>query len=168
MKNSSNIYKYLTALLVASMCANEAVAQMRESGLPKLVVNITIDQLRSDYLQIFERFYGDGGFRRLMRDGLVYEKAINDYFPADRSSATATIVSGATPYYNGIVSDSWIDRKTLRRTGCVEDKSIKAAQGRDAVSAKSLMTTTIGDELRSSPTECRRCIALVLSAMQLS
>ena len=81
-------------------------AQMRESGLPKLVVNITIDQLRSDYLQIFERFYGDGGFKRLMRDGLVYEKAVNDYFPADRSSATATIVSGATPYYNGIVSDS--------------------------------------------------------------
>ena len=91
MKNSSNIYKYLTALLMASMCANEAVAQMKEAGLPKLVVNITIDQLRSDYLQIFERFYSDGGFRRLMRDGLVYEKAINDYFPADRSSATATV-----------------------------------------------------------------------------
>ncbi len=148
MKNSSNIYKYLTALLVASMCANEAVAQMKESGLPKLVVNITIDQLRSDYLQIFERFYGDGGFKRLMRDGLVYEKAINDYFPADRSSATATIVSGATPYYNGIVSNSWIDRKTLRRAGCVEDKNVKAGQGRDAVSAKNLMTTTIGDELK--------------------
>ena len=80
MKNSSNIYKYLTALLVASMCANEAVAQMRESGLPKLVVNITIDQLRSDYLQIFERFYGDGGFRRLMRDGLVYAFFGNSHY----------------------------------------------------------------------------------------
>ena len=57
MKNSSNIYKCLTALLLASMCANEAAAQMNETGLPKLVVNITIDQLRSDYLQIFERFY---------------------------------------------------------------------------------------------------------------
>ena len=49
MKNSSNIYKCLTALLLASMCANEAAAQMNETGLPKLVVNITIDQLRSDY-----------------------------------------------------------------------------------------------------------------------
>lgn len=148
MKNSSNIYRYLTALLLASMCANEAVAQMQEAGLPKLVVNITVDQLRSDYLQIFSRFYTDGGFKRLMNDGLVYEKAVNDYFPADRASATATIVSGATPYYNGIVSNSWIDRKTLKRTTCTEDKNYKTAIGRDAASAKNLMTTTIGDELK--------------------
>mgnify|MGYP003557971459 FL=1 len=34
--------------------------------LPKLVVNVMIDQLRADYLEAFSPLYGERGFRRLM------------------------------------------------------------------------------------------------------
>lgn len=34
---------------------------------PKLVVGLTIDQLRTDYLEAFSTLYGDRGFRRLWK-----------------------------------------------------------------------------------------------------
>lgn len=42
---------------------------------PKLVVGLTIDQLRTDYLEAFSTLYGDKGFRRLWKEGRVFRNA---------------------------------------------------------------------------------------------
>lgn len=147
MKNSA-IYRYLTVLLLATMCANEAGAEMQKAGIPRLVVNITIDQLRSDYLEVFSSLYNDGGFKRLMEEGRVYVDGINNFAPADRASATATISTGTTPYYNGVVAGSWLDRNTLRPVLCTDDKKVESSLGTAKASARSLLTSTIGDELK--------------------
>lgn len=36
---------------------------------PKLVVTLTIDQLRTDYMEAFSSLYGEKGFKRLLREG---------------------------------------------------------------------------------------------------
>ena len=38
-------------------------------SMPKLIIGITIDQLRTDYLDILQSRFGQGGFRRLMQEG---------------------------------------------------------------------------------------------------
>lgn len=115
-----------------------------QGNIPKLVVSICIDQLRSDYLQAFAPLYGDNGFKMLLNEGKVYDRAINDFYPSDRASASATISSGATPYYNGIVSSSWLDRKTLRPVYCTDTK-----KGTETTySANRLLCSTVGDELK--------------------
>lgn len=148
MKNSANIYRYLTTLLITAMCVNEAGAELVQGGIPRLVVNITIDQLRSDYLEAFSSLYVDNGFNRLMREGRVYVDGTNNFAPADRASATATISTGVTPYYNGVVAGSWLDRATLRPVQCVDDKKVEGGAGLAKVSAYRLLTSTIGDELK--------------------
>lgn len=148
MKNSKYIYCYLTAILVASTCANISNAQTKQGGIPRLVVNITIDQLNSDYLEAFNSLYSEGGFKKLLSEGRVYDNAINDFTPVDRASATATISTGATPYYNGIVSRTWLDRTTLRPVFCIDDRKVNSSAGLAKVSARNLLTTTIGDELK--------------------
>ena len=35
---------------------------------PKLVVNITIDQLRTDYIEAFSPLYGQNGFKKLLSE----------------------------------------------------------------------------------------------------
>ena len=35
---------------------------------PKLVVTLTIDQLRTDYMEAFSSLYGEKGFKRLLRE----------------------------------------------------------------------------------------------------
>ena len=148
MNKPSNTYKYVSLLILASMYANGVLAQASSQEIPRLVVNITIDQFRSDYMETFCSLFEDGGFSRLLKKGRVYEQAVNNFIPADRASANATISTGSVPYYNGIVSSSWLDRKTLRAVGCTDDLTVKQDKERAAASARNLLTSTLGDELK--------------------
>ena len=74
VKGVKNHYLFITLLAVLG-CHVEAQAQYGTRQVPKLVVNITIDQLRSDYLETFALHYGADGFKKLLSQGLVYENA---------------------------------------------------------------------------------------------
>ena len=59
--------------LVAILIIAPLQAQMLPNETPKLIVGITIDQLRGDYLEQFRHAFGDKGFKRLFEEGLVYQ-----------------------------------------------------------------------------------------------
>ena len=88
---------------------------------PKLYLNITVDQLRSDFLYEFSDLYCEGGFKRLLTDGKVFPNAYYPFENIDRASAAAALASGTMPYVNGIVGERWLDRSSLRIVNCVED-----------------------------------------------
>ena len=48
MSKSNNTYRYLSLLILASMYTNGILAQNTAQEPPRLVVNITIDQFRSE------------------------------------------------------------------------------------------------------------------------
>ena len=58
---------------------------------PRLVVNITIDQLRSDYMEAFSPLFNANGFRRLLNQGTVFDAASYPFTAVDRGSAIATM-----------------------------------------------------------------------------
>lgn len=124
-----------------------AEAQTIQSA-PRLVVNITIDQLRSDYLEAFAPLYGEGGFKRLLGEGRVYANVSYPFSPIDRASAVAAVVTGTTPYYNSIVGTQWLDKETLRPVYCVDDTKCTGLQTRLGSSPCNLGTSSIGDELK--------------------
>lgn len=138
--------RYIYALILASFCANAIVAQSLET-VPRLVVTVNIEQLRMDHIKTFSHLFSEGGLKKLLDEGLVYENAINNFTPFDRTAAIASISTGTTPNYNGIVASSWLDRNTLRPVFCATDKSLKPTAWCDAVSARNLLTTTVADEL---------------------
>jgi hypothetical protein len=130
--------RYITAILIALSATGQA--QSLQSA-PKLVVNIAVDQLRTDYIEAFAPLYGPNGFKKLLAEGRVYGAASYSFEPIDRASAIASIVTGTSPYYNGIVSTQWLDRETLRPVSCTDDK-------RYTDSPVKLYCSTIGDELK--------------------
>ena len=131
--------KYL-ALIVALITGTEVQAIQLA---PRLVVNITIDQLRTDYLEAFTPLYNASGFRKLMKDGTVFDAASYPFSPVDQASALSTIATGTTPYYHGIIANRWLDRNTLRPVFSVDDSKHFASPHR-------LTTSTVGDELKVS------------------
>lgn len=131
--------RYLALILAALTTAEMQAYELS----PRLVVNITIDQLRSDYMEAFNSFYSANGFKRLLEQGVVYDGASYPFVPIDKSSATASISTGTTPFYNGIIGDNWLDRTSLQPTGSVEG-------GKNYHSPDKLKTSTIGDELKVS------------------
>lgn len=131
--------RYLAFILAALTTAEMQAYELA----PRLVVSITIDQLRSDYLEAFNNYYSANGFRKVLADGLVYEGANYPFAPIDRSSATASISTGTTPFFNGIIGNNWLDRKTLRPVGSVDDETFLFSPGK-------LRTSTVSDELKVS------------------
>jgi len=117
---------------------------------PRLVVNILVDQLRSDYMEAFMPLYGEDGFKRILQNGMVYENASYNMAHVDRASAAATIVTGTEPFNHGIIASRWLDRQTLRPVYCVDDATTKGQGTLKTASPKNLNTSTISDELKVS------------------
>lgn len=135
-------YRYLPLLLAVIYSTQQGLAQNLNPA-PRLVVNITIDQLRTDYIEHFSPLYANGGFKRLLSEGCVYEQASYPFSDVDAPSAIATIATGTTPYYNNIVARRWLDRNTLRPVDCADDSKTVASPQR-------MTTSTVSDELKVS------------------
>ena len=132
-------------LFILPLLALDANAASR---LPRVVVSITIDGLRSDLLDAFMPLYGERGFRLLMSRGCVFSNAEYPSLEPNRASSVATLSTGAVPYDHGIVDLHWLDRATLRPTYCVADPSQRGLNTADALSPCHLSVSTIGDELK--------------------
>lgn len=134
-----NRYIYITLLSILGFNA-ETYAQVVVQA-PRLVVSITIDQLRTDYLETYAPLYSNDGLKRLLTDGKVFINGAYNFTPVDRASAIASLHTGTVPYYNGITAEEWLDKQTLRPQNCVRDQQI-------GYSPQFLGTSTISDELK--------------------
>ena len=135
---------YLSITLLAVLGWHiDVQAQYGTRQLPRLVVNITIDQLRSDYLESFAAEYGANGFKKLLSQGLVYENASYPFIRPDKASAISTLVTGTAPFYHSIIGEQWLDRNSLRPISCTDDP-----QQPNIPSPSQLAVSSIGDELK--------------------
>mgnify|MGYP002622755241 CR=1 FL=1 len=144
----TNKYLYLTLMAVLGFQTSAEAKDGVQRSVPRLVVNIAVDQLRTDYLEAFAPLYGAGGLKRLLAEGMVFANASFPFAPVDRASAIAAIATGTTPYYNSIVGQKWLNRETLRPVGCVDDPKFTGMLTHETASPAGLATSTLGDELK--------------------
>ncbi len=144
-----NRIKYV--LLISLFSFVFSYAQEQEVPRPRLVVGVIIDQMRYDYLQKYEKFYGEDGFKRLMKDGSNFTFAHYNYVPTYTGPGHASVYTGTTPAYHGIISNEWYSKKSKSFVNCVEDDTVRTIGETGSaghVSPKRLMTTTISDQLK--------------------
>lgn len=109
-----NRYIYITLMSLLGLTA-EAQAQLIAQA-PRLVVNIQIDQLRTDFLETYAPLYGPDGFNRLLKHGMVFTNGAYNFSPVDRASAIASVQTGTSPYYHGITAFEWLDKRNPTST----------------------------------------------------
>ncbi len=88
---------------------------------PKLILQITVDQLRGDLPKRYYERLGDGGFRYLWENGVVYRNAHHAHANTETIVGHATLATGAHPSGHGMVGNLWFDRETGYTTYNVED-----------------------------------------------
>lgn len=124
---------------------------LAQTERPKLVVGIIVDQMRQEYLYRFENHYGDGGFKRLLKDGFEVRNGHYNYIPTYTGPGHASVYTGTTPRTHGIISNDWYSRELKDLMYCAEDSSVIAVGGSDKngkISARNLLSSTITDELK--------------------
>lgn len=160
--NESVVMKHLISIALLSLftifcqsqkktVASAMVKTVIEPNNPKLVVGIIVDQMRYDYLTRFYSKYGEGGFKRMMKEGYNCKNNHFNYVPTKTAPGHASVFTGTTPKYHGILGNDWYDKKLKRQVYCVDDDSVTSVgTTRDAgkESPHRMLTTTFGDENR--------------------
>jgi len=88
---------------------------------PKLILQITVDQLRGDMPARFVREMGDGGFRYLLERGVVYKDAHHGHANTETVVGHTTLATGADPAAHGMVANVWFDRESGKLAYNIED-----------------------------------------------
>ena len=154
---------YLKPIWIATLflCFATGIAQ----DPPKLILQITVDQLRADLpLKVYDRL-PEGGFKYLYEQGVVYEKAYHRHANTETVVGHATLATGADPSEHGMIGNVWFDPTTLLlvynlqdhdfpligKGGGVDNKTeidptqrAATTQGR---SPRAILTSTFSDEL---------------------
>lgn len=120
---------------------------------PKLAVGIIVDQMRYDYLVRFRPWFSANGFVRLLDNGSNFTFAHYNYEPTYTGPGHASVYTGSTPFYHGIISNDWYDRRNKKDINCVGDSTV-ASVGTDSkeglFSPRNLLASTITDQLKLS------------------
>ncbi|MFD1615391.1 alkaline phosphatase PafA [Gelatiniphilus marinus] len=121
------------------------------STKPKLVVGIVVDQMRYDYLTRFESKFGAGGFMRMINQGFNCKNNHFNYVPTYTGPGHASVYTGTTPKYHGIIGNNWYDKAIKKRVYCAGDdayKSVGTSATSGQMSPHRMKTTTFTDENR--------------------
>lgn len=93
------------ALLVLLLAASASAA-----NAPDLIVVISVDQLRWDYVDRFGPWFTERGFKRFAKEGATFPNARFNYAATFTGPGHAAIGSGLVPAESGIVGNSWFER----------------------------------------------------------
>ncbi len=159
----------LTATLtIAQRKAKRSVPQLQPVEIaknPKLVVGIVVDQMRYDYLTRFWNHYGEGGFKRLVKDGFNCKNHHFNYAPTSTGPGHASVYSGTTPATHGIIGNNWYDKIQDKEVYCAsDDRYTSVGTNSDAgkMSPHRMLTTTITDQLRLHTQKRGKVVAVAL------
>jgi predicted AlkP superfamily pyrophosphatase or phosphodiesterase len=117
---------------------------------PRLVLALSIDQMRYDYLVRFAPLF-KGGFKALLDKGAVFTSARYRHACTETGPGHSVILSGRSPNHSGIVANSWYDSVSRKSVNVVDDpvQAPIGGLGR-AASPANFIGFTLGDVLKKT------------------
>lgn len=163
MKNSSSYLHTIFLILILTLfsCNRKVSSAPTEYGeppmtdkgslpTPRLVVLLSVDQMRASYLDRYASLY-TGGLKRLREGGMVFENAHHEHGLTLTAPGHATLSTGCYPQRHGIIANDFFNRTTKKMQYAVEDPKVRMVgveESGPSHSPVSLMVPGIGDWLK--------------------
>ncbi len=143
------------SLLLTLLCLNarayaKPVRQQAEAPLapPRLVLVLSIDQMRFDYLDRFGKLF-TGGFRTLLRSAAVFTSARYRHANCATGPGHAVILSGHHGSQSGMIANYWYNQFLHRAVNLIEDPVHEPVGGKGrSASPANFLGYTLGDVLK--------------------
>lgn len=153
---------------LAILCALPAwmigTSAFADEPLPRLVLQITVDQLRGDLIDRNLKHFGEGGFRYLLENGAYFTDAHHRHANTETIVGHTTLATGTDPAIHGMVANLWFDRATgtpyynvqdpnyplLAQSGIDQSTEIDPTQRAatsDGRSPNAILSSTLSDEI---------------------
>lgn len=145
-KSTSGAAKFCSVVtaLFTLMSLNAQQVQLMRSPM---VVGIVVEGLSEDYLTLLRDCMPDGGFKRLMRDGLTISD-IRYGTRLDPQAAAAVLLTGAAPSVNGVAARTYFNPETGVSAAALLDSRMPGNFSDETLSPKGLKVSTLSDEVR--------------------
>lgn len=138
----NRLARTLAFVVLLSVAAGSAATR------PDLVVVISIDQFRHEYIERLHPYFAEGGFNRFIRHGADYTNAFYPYATTATGPGHATIGTGHPPSESGIVANQWFNRVTEKTEYCSGDDRVTISGGSaDPASPVKLQSDSLGDRV---------------------
>ena len=164
MKTFSDFARAVPVALAFALIFPNTGETAEAPAVPRLVLEITVDQLRGDMPAMVLDRLGPGGFRYLTEKGVWYKNAHHPHANTETIVGHVTLSTGAYPSRHGMVGNVWFDAEKDRLVYNIEDPDYAATGGLGARdmdsevdqtqvsktegrSPKTIVTTTFSDEL---------------------
>lgn len=154
----------LPALAVSPPDQHSSSNNAAANAAPKLIIGITVDQLRTDYLLTLQDRFVQGGFRRLLKEGSVFENVIFDLDNPDATTAIAVLATGSYPFQNGIGSQFIFDQQSLRRRPAFWDFKYIGNATDGFWSPNALLCSNLADELKLASQQTSKVYSIAPNA----
>ena len=166
MIRNNNFNRNLILLILIFFIGLSGHAQKER---PKLIVGIVVDQMRPDYLNRYYNDFDQEGFKTLLSNGFSMWNVHYNYVPTYTGPGHASVYSGTTPRFHGIIGNDIFSRDSLKTFYCVDDQDkqyyiivndiIDKSKG---FSPRKLIVTNICDELKMATNNHSRVISISL------
>ena len=144
------IFALLAVLILPGEAAPTPVSLPAVSPPPRLILAISVDQMRYDYLTRFKPLF-KGGLRTLWQRGAVFSNAHYDFAYTETGPGHSVLLTGRNPNHSGIVANTWWDALSRSWVNVVDDpvQAPVGGTGR-AASPANLLGFTVGDVLKKA------------------
>jgi predicted AlkP superfamily pyrophosphatase or phosphodiesterase len=142
---------HTSIFLILFGCLSPLLSQV---DAPKLVVVLSVDQMRAEYLDRYDNKFGQNGFKKLIGEGYQFKNGHFNYMPTETGPGHAAIYTGATPAISGVIGNGWYDRSKKKSVNVVsENDKYQTIGAPDSIATgragpDHLLVTTIADELK--------------------
>ena len=113
------------SLVFAGLVLSYANTALAKENQPRLVLQITVDALRADMPERFQRHYGKNGWRYFLDQGVHYVNAHYEHANTETIVGHTSLATGAYPSTHGMVANVWFDRETGALRYNIEDPKHK-------------------------------------------
>ena len=125
-----------------SLCAQPSAVER-----PRLVIGIMVDGLQQKHIDLLWNYFDPNGLKKIIGQGANCRNVSYNIVSAGNASDIATVMTGTTPFYNGIVGNNFYNRTEDEMQSIIQDDDQIGIGTRQTLSAHKLLSSTIVDEI---------------------
>lgn len=104
----------ITMILILTLAGSAAAAPPEI----RLVLQLTVDQIRGNLPLRYADRFGKGGFRYLLKEGVWYTNAQYRHANTEAIVGHTSLATGTVPATHGMIGNVWLDREEVAPLVC--------------------------------------------------